>query len=127
MGITAIIAEDDPINLKLFAELLEINGISVVGKVTNGKEAVTSFEELNPDVVFLDVMMPEFDGIYALEQIRKKNPSSKVVMVTADTSEETEELLEKLKPSAVIHKPYEIITILHILENKLELKISSSD
>ena len=127
MGITAIIAEDDPINLKLFAELLEINGISVVGKVTNGKEAVTSFEESNPDVVFLDVMMPEFDGIYALEQIRKKNPSSKVVMVTADTSEETEELLEKLKPSAVIHKPYEIITILHILENKLELKISSSD
>lgn len=127
MGITAIIAEDDPINLKLFAELLEINGISVVGKVTNGKEAVASFEELNPDVVFLDVMMPEFDGIYALEQIRKKNPSSKVVMVTADTSEETEELLEKLKPSAVIHKPYEIITILHILENKLELKISSSD
>lgn len=127
MGITAIIAEDDPINLKLFAELLEINGISVVGKVTNGKKAVTSFEELNPDVVFLDVMMPEFDGIYALEQIRKKNPSSKVVMVTADTSEETEELLEKLKPSAVIHKPYEIITILHILENKLELKISSSD
>ncbi len=127
MGITAIIAEDDPINLKLFAELLEINGISVVGKVTNGKEAVTSFEELNPDVVFLDVMMPEFDGIYALEQIRKKNPSSKVVMVTADTSEETEQLLEKLKPSAVIHKPYEIITILHILENQLELKISSSD
>ncbi|WP_371504660.1 response regulator [Nitrosopumilus adriaticus] len=127
MGITAIIAEDDLINLKLFAELLEINGISVVGKVTNGKEAVASFEELNPDVVFLDVMMPEFDGIYALEQIRKKNPSSKVVMVTADTSEETEQLLEKLKPSAVIHKPYEIITILHILENQLELKISSSD
>ncbi|AJW71476.1 response regulator [Nitrosopumilus adriaticus] len=127
MGITAIIAEDDLINLKLFAELLEINGISVVGKVTNGKEAVTSFEESNPDVVFLDVMMPEFDGIYALEQIRKKNPSSKVVMVTADTSEETEQLLEKLKPSAVIHKPYEIITILHILENQLELKISSSD
>lgn len=127
MGITAIIAEDDPINLKLFAELLEINGISVLSKVTNGKEAATSFEELNPDVVFLDVMMSEFDGIYALEQIRKKNPSSKVVMVTADTSEETEKLLEKLKPSAVIHKPYEIITILHILENQLELKISSSD
>ena len=127
MGITAIIAEDDPINLKLFAELLEINEISVVGKATNGKEAVKSFEALNPDVVFLDVMMPEFDGIYALEQIRKKNPSSKIVMVTADTSEETEQLLEKLKPSAVIHKPYEIITILHILENQLELKISSSD
>jgi two-component system chemotaxis response regulator CheY len=127
MGITAIIAEDDPINLKLFAELLEINGISVVGQATNGKEVVTFFEELNPDVVFLDVMMPEFDGIYALEQIRKKNPSSKVVMVTADTSEETEQLLLKLKPSAVIRKPYEIITILHILENQLELKISSSD
>ncbi|KAF6246979.1 response regulator [Nitrosopumilus sp. b3] len=127
MSISCIIAEDDPINLKLFSELLEINGISVLDKVTNGKEAVASFEAFNPDVVFLDVMMPEVDGVYALEQIRKINPSSKVVMVTADTSEETEQLMEKLKPSAVIHKPYEIITLLHILENELELKISSSD
>lgn len=127
MSITCIITEDDPINLKLFSELLEINGISVLDKVTNGKEAVASFEALNPDVVFLDVMMPEFDGAYALEQIRKINPSSKVVMVTADTSEETEQLMGKLKPSAVIHKPYEIITLLHILENELELKISSTE
>ena len=127
MSITCIIAEDDPINLKLFSELLEINGISVLDKVTNGKEAVASFEVFNPDVVFLDVMMPECDGVYALEQIRKINPSSKVVMVTADTSEETEQLMGKLKPSAVIHKPYEIITLLHILENELELKISSTE
>ena len=127
MNITAIVAEDDEINLRLFSELLELNGIIVLDKIKNGKNAVISFESYNPDVVFLDVMMPEFDGIYALEHIRKKDSSAKVIMVTADTSEETEQLLEKLKPSAVVHKPYDIATILHVLENNLQLEISSKE
>lgn len=124
MVTTAIIAEDDEVNLKLFSELLELNGIIVLDEITNGKDAVTSFESHNPDIVFLDVMMPDFDGLYALEEIRKVDPYAKIIMVTADTSEETEHLLVKLNPTAVIHKPYDIITLLHILEQEAEFKKS---
>lgn len=125
MAITAIVAEDDEANLELFSEILELNEINVLAKVINGKEAVDSFESKKPDVVFLDIMMPDFDGLYALESIRKIDSFAKVIIVTADTSSETEEILKKLQPSAIIHKPYDIPTIIHTLEDKLDLKIQS--
>ncbi|ABX12147.1 response regulator [Nitrosopumilus maritimus] len=126
MAITAIVAEDDEANLELFSEILELNNVTILSKVVNGKEAVDSFESQRPDIVFLDIMMPDFDGLYALENIRKIDPSAKVVMVTADTSSESEAILEKLQPNAVIHKPYEVSTITHIIEDKLDLKIQSN-
>jgi len=122
MTITAIVADDDESNLELFSELLEVHDIKVLSKATNGKEATVAFEKLRPDVVFLDVMMPEFDGLYALEEIRKIVPTSIVMMITADTSDETANKLEKLQPTAVIHKPYEISTILQFLNSQLELQ-----
>ena len=126
MAITAIVAEDDEANLELFSEILELNNVTILSKVVNGKEAVDSFESKKPDIVFLDIMMPDFDGLYALENIRKIDPSAKVVMVTADTSSESEDILKKLQPNAVIHKPYEVSTIAHIIEDKLDLKIQSN-
>ena len=125
MAITAIVAEDDEANLELFSEILELNNITILSKVVNGKEAVDSFKSKRPDIVFLDIMMPDFDGLYALENIRKIDPSAKVVMVTADTSSESETILKKLQPNAVIHKPYEVATIIHIIEDNLDLKIQS--
>ena len=127
MSTTAIVADDDQSNLELFSELLEINDIKIVGKVTNGKEAVIAFQKLKPDVVFLDVMMPEFDGLYALEEIRKIDPSSIVIMITADTSDETSSRLDKLQPTAIVHKPYEMNSVLHFLKLQLELKELSKE
>jgi len=122
MSTTAIVADDDQSNLELFSELLEINDIKIIDKVTNGKKAVIAFQKLKPDVVFLDVMMPEFDGLYALEEIRKIDPSSIVIMITADTSDETSDRLDQLKPTAIVHKPYEMNSVLHFLKLQLELK-----
>ena len=126
MAITAIVAEDDEANLELFSEILELNNVTILSKVVNGKEAVESFESQRPDIVFLDIMMPDFDGLYALENIRKIDPSAKVIMVTADTSSESEDILKKLQPNAVIHKPYEVATITHTIEDNLDLKIKSN-
>lgn len=127
MKITAVVADDDEANLELFSELLEINGVNVVSKVTNGKDAVFAFQSLKPTVVFLDVMMPEYDGLYALEEIRKLDPSSIVLMITADNSDETNTILEKLKPTATIHKPYEMETIIHFLKQQIPVKEISED
>lgn len=124
---TAIVADDDQPNLELLSELLEINDIEIIDKVQNGKEAVLSFQKLKPDVVFLDIMMPEFDGLYALEEIRKIDPSSIVMIITADTSDETSDRLDKLQPTAIVHKPYEMNSIIHFLNLQLELKEISKD
>ena len=124
---TAIVADDDQPNLELLSELLEINDIKIIDKVQNGKEAVISFQKLKPDVVFLDIMMPEFDGLYALEEIRKIDPLSIVIMITADTSDETSDILDKLQPTAIVHKPYEMNSVIHFLKLQLELKEISKD
>jgi CheY-like chemotaxis protein len=124
---TAIVADDDQPNLELLSELLEINDIKIIDKVQNGKEAVISFQKLKPDVVFLDIMMPEFDGLYALEEIRKIDPSSIVIMITADTSDETSDRLDKLQPTAIVHKPYEMNSVIHFLKLQLELKEISKE
>ena len=125
MKITAIVADDDISNLELFSELLEMNGIQVISKTTNGKDAADAFQSLKPNLVFLDIMMPEFNGLYALEKIREIDPFAIVMMITADTSDETNKMLEKLQPTATIHKPYEMSTILHFLNQQLELKEAS--
>jgi DNA-binding NtrC family response regulator len=61
-------------------------------------------------------MMPEYDGFYALENIRKIDPASKIVVITADLRDETAKKLEVLKPTDVFIKPYDIDKIAKLLE-----------
>ena len=74
-------ADDDKETVKLFSELLQSNGIKVVGKGFNGHDAVFLYQKLKPDVVYLDVTMPVFDGIYALEKIRELNLDAVIIML----------------------------------------------
>jgi len=69
--------------------MLEQNGYEVVGEAENGMEAILKYKELKPDVVTMDVTMPQMDGITALKAIKKMNPSAKVVMITAMGLEST--------------------------------------
>ena len=99
----------------MFSDYLEIKGINIVGKSHNGKEGFEAYKKLRPDVVFLDIMMPEYDGFYALKKIREVNPKAKIIMVTADMSTQTKKKLRELKPTDVIYKPYNVEKILEHL------------
>ena len=63
--------------------MLTKNGFEVVGEAENGKVAVAKYQELTPDVVTLDITMPELDGLEALKEIMKINPKAVVIMVSA--------------------------------------------
>jgi two-component system chemotaxis response regulator CheY/two-component system response regulator (stage 0 sporulation protein A) len=89
----------------------------VIGQGYDGKDAVDLYVKLRPDVIFLDVMMDKFDGLYALEEIRKIDPDANVIMVTADLSEDTCVKMTSLKASAIIFKPYEIDAIMKALHD----------
>ncbi len=113
---TVLVIDDNPDVLSLFVELLELKKFQVVGTGRNGKEAVAQFEKLKPDITFLDVVMPNTDGIYALDLIREINPVAVVVMITTDLSQDTAKRLEDLKATAVVYKPFDINDLVKIVD-----------
>lgn len=104
---TAVVIDDDPDAVDLFSDYLEDKGVEVVGKGHDGSEGFELFKKLNPDILFLDVIMPKYDGFYTLKKIREMNSSAKVIMVTADFSPETKKKLKEMKATDIIYKPYD--------------------
>ena len=119
--IRVIVVDDDRDTVEVFTEYLSLKGIDVVAKGYNGKEAVELYKEYTPDITLLDVMMPEHDGFYGLQNIRRINPNAKVIMVTADLTADTAEKLTQLNASAVIYKPYEIDRVLETIDKVMKL------
>jgi two-component system chemotaxis response regulator CheY len=110
--VKVIVVDDDVDTVEVFCEYLEIKDITVVGRGYNGKTAVELYEKHRPDIALLDVMMPEYDGFFGLENIKNINPDAKIIMVTADLTLDTEKKLKDLNASAVIYKPYEIDSVI---------------
>jgi CheY-like chemotaxis protein len=115
-AITAIVIDDDVDTVDVFCDYLQIVAVNVLGRGHDGKAAVELYRKYKPDVVFLDLMMPDYDGFYALENIRKINPDAQVVVVTADLRKETADRLDILKPTEVFIKPYDINKISQLLQ-----------
>lgn len=79
-----ILITDDALFMRVtLKNILTQNGYEVVGEAQNGAEAVKLYQELKPDLVTMDITMPEMDGIAALKEIKKVDGSAKVVMCTA--------------------------------------------
>ena len=79
-----VLIVDDAIFMRAsIRRMLETNGFEVVGEAENGLVGLKKYFELNPDVVTMDITMPEMTGIEALKAIRQKDPTAKIVMVSA--------------------------------------------
>ena len=124
--LNVVIIDDDHTTVEVFSDYLELNNINVIAKGYDGDDAVNLYSKLKPDIVFLDVMMPKFDGFYALEKIKEINPHAIVVMVTADLRRETQLKLEGLNANAIIYKPFEIEQLMETID-KLALKCEASN
>ena len=124
IGPTAIVVDDDRISNQLFIDVLRMIGVKVLASGSNGKDAIRLYKKYNPDIVFTDIMMPEYDGFYALGEIRKFDPHAKVIAVTADFTTESAMRLKELNISAVVYKPFDIQDIKKVLFEKYQIKIS---
>ena len=104
---TALVVDDDPDTVEMFSDYLENKGVNVIGKAKDGKEGFELYKKLKPDVIFLDVIMPNYDGFYTLKKIREIDADAKIIMVTADFSPTTKKKLKELKATDIIYKPYD--------------------
>ncbi|GBE36542.1 alkaline phosphatase synthesis transcriptional regulatory protein PhoP [bacterium BMS3Bbin07] len=77
-----LIVDDDPSIRMLYKEELEDEGYEVV-TASSGEEALRLFEEENPDLVTLDILMPDMDGIQVLRKMKEKKPRLPIIMSTA--------------------------------------------
>ncbi|WP_026906129.1 response regulator [Paucisalibacillus globulus] len=78
-----LIVDDAAFMRMMIKDILTKNGFDVVGEAQDGMQAVELYRELTPDLVTMDITMPEMDGITALKNIREINPNAKVIMCSA--------------------------------------------
>jgi DNA-binding NarL/FixJ family response regulator len=120
MTTTVIVVEDDQDSLEVMTEYLEMKDIKVVAKAKDGNEAFELFKKLTPEVVLLDVLMPYYDGFYALEKIKEFNQNAKVIFVTAATNSKTQDKLFESNVDGILFKPFEmenLMEAIHIVKN----------
>jgi two-component system chemotaxis response regulator CheY len=103
----------------MLRDILAKNGFEVVGEADNGKVAVQMYNELKPDVVTMDITMPEMDGIAAVKEIKAADPGAKVVMVSAMGQQAM--VIEAIRSGAAdfIVKPFQPDRVLEALGKAL--------
>jgi AmiR/NasT family two-component response regulator len=102
--IRVLVAEDEQMSAAKIERLLTDHGYVHVGTAANGKEAEEMTASLRPDVVLMDVQMPEMDGLTATRRIQKACPTPVVILTAYETSEFIEEASEA-GASAYLMKP----------------------
>ncbi|MBU0503790.1 MAG: response regulator [Candidatus Omnitrophota bacterium] len=81
-----LVVDDALFMRKMLSDILKKEGIEICGEAENGKDAINKYQELKPDLVTMDIVMPrveEIDGIVAVREIIKIDPQAKIIMVSA--------------------------------------------
>lgn len=83
MAKNVLICDDAAFMRMMIKDILSKNGYNVAGEAENGAKAVEKYAEVKPDLVLMDITMPEMDGIQALKKIKEGDPGAKIIMCSA--------------------------------------------
>jgi len=78
-----LVVDDAAFMRMMIKDVLTKNGYTVSGEAENGQKAIEKYKELQPELVIMDITMPEVDGIQAVKEIKKMDPNAKIVMCSA--------------------------------------------
>ena len=124
--IRVMVVDDHPIMRNGLRDTLEASGrFKVVGEAGDGEEAVRTVEELNPEVIVMDVIMPNKDGIDACREIMERQPDMRIMILTASTEEDA--VIEAIAAGATGYlqkysRPEELVqAVLDVAEGRLRI------
>lgn len=83
MAYKVLVVDDASFMRMMLKDILLKNGFEVIGEADNGLQAIEKYKELEPDLVTMDITMPQLDGVEALKEIKNFNPNAKIIMCSA--------------------------------------------
>jgi putative two-component system response regulator len=120
-----LIVDDELPNVKVLERVLAVAGYRRVTAITAPREAIARFAEIKPDLLLLDLHMPEIDGIAVMERLRAQLPSSEyfpILMLTGDASPQACQRALGMGASDFVAKPFDLHEVLIRIRNLLETR-----
>ncbi len=118
---TIVLVDDSKMSRNMLAAIVTKAGYTVIGEASNGIEGYETYLKLKPDIITLDITMPEMDGLDALKRILEAEPDAKAIMITA--AGQQDKLIEALKVGAkrFISKPFQEDEIINNINDVMNL------
>lgn len=114
--VRTLVVDDSLVMRKALRGILEKHGYTVTGETGNGLEAIRLYKELRPELVTLDIIMPQVNGVETLRIIKTQYPDAHIVMVTAMTSMNKVKECAKFGAEHYIVKPFDESKIVEVLK-----------
>ena len=116
MAKNILICDDAAFMRMMIKDILTKNGYNIVGEAENGAKAVEKYNELKPDLVLMDITMPEMDGIEALKKIKASDPNASIIMCSAMAQQAM--VIESIQSGAkdFIVKPFQADRVLEAVQ-----------
>ena len=116
-----LIADDSASIRILLKDVLTMENYDIVGEAVDGADALEKYEQLQPDVLLLDLAMPKMSGLEVLQQLQPKYPQMKVIVITANGSEQVYKECKKYGAIGYIDKPFDFKDVLAQIEEVTKL------
>ena len=116
-----VLVVDDAAFMRMsIQKMLEPHGHEMIGEAENGVEAIKKYMELKPDIVLLDITMPEMNGVEALKQIKEKDPAAKVVICSAMGQQAMVAQTIQYGAKDFVVKPFEVERLIAAIDRVME-------
>jgi len=119
----AIVVDDSSFQRNIVSNTIG-NWFDVVGTAANGKEAIEVFEAKRPDVITMDIMMPELNGIESLRRIKSRSPETTIVMVTSVSQNEKMREAARAGADGYVTKPVDTEALREEFDDVLDFPVT---
>ena len=120
MAVKTILTVDDSLIVHQILESImkEAEGYEIVGHALDGVQAIKLYAELHPDIVLLDIIMPEKDGLETLAELLEHDADANVIIVSSYGTVDAVEQAPEIGAKGFLQKPYEPDALLRLLDEK---------
>ncbi|MCL6592163.1 MAG: response regulator [Firmicutes bacterium] len=123
MGNTILVVDDAAVIRLMLRKILSEGGYEVTGEAATGKEAVQKYNLLKPDLVIMDITMPEMNGLAALKEIKATDPHARVVICSAMGQKQLVQEAVEAGALSFMVKPFDPERVLEVVAKTLTVSI----